>query len=110
MEIGNTVQPARSTGVHERTRLGAATTRTFEQNQAIEQLIQQKPKRQSSVTAISNATTAAPQTTKPKRGRPLGSGAPKPMRIEYDKPGRPKSIPDQASEPKTPKLKLPKKK
>ncbi len=109
IEVSQRPIPARLSGVHERTRQGAATTRTFEQNQAIEQLIQQKPKRQSSGTAISNATTAAPQTTKPKRGRPLGSGAPKPMRIEYDKPGRPKSIPDPASEPKTPKLRLPKK-
>ncbi len=94
MEIGNTVQPARSTGVHERTRQGAATTRTFEKNQAIEQLRQQQPARQSSVTEISNAVTTSPQATKAKVGRPLGSGTPKPMRIKYDKPGRPKLMPD----------------
>ena len=50
MEITNTVQPARSTGVHKRTRQGAATTRTFEKNQAIDQLRQQLPALQCSVT------------------------------------------------------------
>jgi hypothetical protein len=113
MELGNTVQPARSINVHERTRQGAATTRTVEKNQAIDQLRQQPPARQSSVTEISNAVTTSPQATKAKVGRSLGSGTPKPMRIKYDKPGRPELMPDPegpASEPKTPKLRLPKKK
>ena len=90
MEIGNTVQPARLSGVHETTRQGATNTRIHQQNQAIEQLRQQPPTRQSSGTAISNATTAAPQAEKKPVGRPRGSGTPKPMRIKYDKPGRPK--------------------
>ena len=63
MEITNTVQPARLSDVHESTRQGAATTRTFEQNQAIAQLRQQPPTRQSSGTTISNATTLPPQAT-----------------------------------------------
>ena len=113
MEISSTVQPARSTGVHKRTRQGAVTTRTFEKNQAIEELRQQPPTRQSTETAISNAVTTTPQPTKKSVGRPKGSGAPKPMRIEYDKPGRPKlmrELEGSVSEPKTPKLRLPKKK
>ena len=47
-----------------------------------------------------------------KRGRPKGSGAPKPMKIKYDKPGRPALQPDPM-EPETtnaPKLRLPRKK
>jgi hypothetical protein len=131
MEITNTVQPARVSGVHETTRQGATTTRTFEQNQAIAQLRQQPPTRQSSGTAISNATTLPPQATgrgsalknlkpfsspespeKRGRGRPPGSGAPKPMKIKYDKPGRPVLIPDpmEPEQIKTPKLRMPKKK
>ncbi len=107
----NTVQPARSTG--KRTRQGTATTRIQVKNQEIALRVQQQPTRQSSETAISNAVTTSPQATKAKVGRPLGSGAPKPMRIEYAIPGRPKLIPDPegpASEPKTPKLRIPKKK
>ena len=130
MEISNTLQPARLSDVHESTRQGATTTRTFEQNQAIAQLRQQPITRQSSGTAISNATTTTPQARgrgssikdlkplpespeKRGRGRPLGSGAPKPMSIKYDKPGRPKLMPDPegpTNEPKTPKLRFPKKK
>ena len=108
MEITNTLQPARLSDVHESTRQGAATTRTFEQNQAIAQLRQQPPTRQSSGTTISNATTLPPQATggsalkklKPltespaKRGRPKGSGAHKPIKIKYNKPGRPVLQPD----------------
>ena len=108
MEIGNTIQPARLSGVHETTRQGATTTRIHTQNQAIAQLRQQPPTRPSTGTAISNATTTTPQargnsikdlkplpeSEKRGRGRPLGSGAPKPMSIKYDKPGRPKLMPD----------------
>ena len=100
MEITNTVQPARVSGVHETTRQGATTTRTFEQNQAISQLRQQPPTRQSSGTAISNATTTTPQARgrgssikdlkplpespeKRGRGRPPGSGAPKPSALSH---------------------------
>jgi len=62
IEVSSTVQPARLSDVHTTTRQGATTTRGFEQNQAIGQLVrQQQPARQSSETAISGATTAAPQ-------------------------------------------------
>ena len=104
--------PARLSGVHETTRQGATNTRIHKQNQAIGQLRQQPPTRQSSVTEISNAVTTSPQAEKRPVGRPKGSGTPKPMRIKYDKPGRPKSMPDPeglVSEPKTPKLRFPKK-
>ena len=110
MEIASTVQPARLSGVHETSRQGATTTRIHTQNQAITQLRQQPPMRQSSGTAISNATTTTPQargrgssikdlkplpeSEKRGRGRPPGSGAPKPMSIKYDKPGRPKLMLD----------------
>jgi hypothetical protein len=106
----------------ETTRRGATKTQIHEQNQLIEQLRQQPPTRESTETAISNAVTTTPQPTKKSVGRPKGSGAPKPMRIEYDRPGRPKSMRDPeeclnsqalasepVSEPKTPKLRLPKK-
>lgn len=63
IEVSSTVQPARLSDVHTTTRQGATTTRGFEQNQAIGQLVrQQQPARQSSETAISGATTAAPQS------------------------------------------------
>jgi hypothetical protein len=113
IEVSQRPMPARLSDVHVRTRQGATKTRIHEQNQLIEQLRQQKPKRPSTGTEISNATTAAPQAEKRSVGRPKGSGAPKPMRIEYDRPGRPKSMRDpeeSASEPKTPKLRLPRKK
>ena len=114
IEVSQRPMPARLSGVHETTRQGATKTRIHEQNQAIEQLRQQKPKRPSTGTEISNATTAAPQAEKRSVGRPKGSGAPKPMRIEYDRPGRPKSMrdPDEpvSEQIKTPKLRMPKKK
>ena len=88
------------------TRPGATKTKTFDKNQEISQLIQQQPARQSSERAKSNATTtpaakgrgSALKALKPlpspdsevKRGRGRPSSGPKPMRIEYEKPGRPK--------------------
>ena len=57
----STVQPARLSGVHERTRQGATNTRVFERNQALERLVQPKPTRPSSGTEMSRATTSAPQ-------------------------------------------------
>jgi len=83
MEIASTVQPARLSGVHETSRQGATTTRIHTQNQAIAQLRQQPPTRQSSGTAISNATTTTPQA----RGRGSSIKDLKPL-PESEKRGR----------------------
>jgi hypothetical protein len=83
MEITSTVQPARLSGVRETSRQGATTTRIHTQNQAIAQLRQQPPVRQSSGTAISNATT----TTTQARGRGSSIKDLKPL-PESEKRGR----------------------
>ena len=102
---------ARLSDVHVTTRPGATKTRTFDKNQQISELIQQQPARQGSETAISNATTPAKgrlNALKPlpspdlevKRGRGRPSSGPKPMRIEYEIPGRPKLQPDPGAKTK----------
>ena len=110
IEVSQRPMPARLSGVHETTRQGATKTRIHEQNQLIEQLRQQKPKRPSTGTEISNATTAAPQPTKAKPGRPskVSSGQDEgPREIGSARTLVVGSVYEKKT---TPKLRLPKKK
>ena len=65
LKIKKAPPPARLSGVHETSRPGATTTRTFEMNQAKEQVMAQaagKPQRRRN-TEISESTTVQPQAS-----------------------------------------------